>query len=469
LGINAIILGESKIRFELKSIFNYFSVDFNDEMKFNVIKLKYIKEKLLEELAKKPKIKNIINLENSILSTIVEMEQTGITLDKLMLHEFELGLEQKLLEIKKEIYLNVGHEFNINSPKQVSSILFKEKNLPINKKTKGGGLSTNEITLRKLIGVDPIIQNLLDFREIDKLMSTYITSLPSYVDKDGRIHAIFDQLGAVSGRFSSKNPNLQNIPLIPIHNVNVRDAFIASSNSIFLSFDFSQQELRILAALSKEEVMINSFNNNTDIHKVTAGEIFNIPTESVTSEQRQVGKTINFSVIYGISAYGLSERMQIDRKLADEFIKKYFNKYKKVEEYLKSSVEDAKQQGFVETIMGRRRYNEMIVSNNRMMRGAAERELFNFIIQGSAADIMKVAMSKFKNILKNYPAKLLLQIHDEFLFEYKTEDLSDINLNKFIKEIHKTMTDAYDLGVIYKVDVSSGNRWGSMEELKYNL
>jgi len=234
---------------------------------------------------------------------------------------------------------------------------------------------------------------------------------------------------------------------------------VASEGYKFISFDYSQQELRVLAALSKEEVMVESFNNAIDIHKITAAELFDVPVENVDSHQRQVGKTVNFSVIYGISAFGLSERLGLNRATADAFIKKYFDKYSKVREFMANTINSAKETGYSETILGRRRINTMIKSNNRALKNAAERELFNFVIQGSAADIMKSSMVSFPAILEKYKARILLQIHDEFLFEFP-ENAS--NENEFIDEISNAMSHALELGVEYKVEVNKGTIWGQI-------
>lgn len=459
IGITAYVLAEGQAKYELLSLFNWAQIysENTTESKLTALsKLNaYIKGRS-EDLEVKEKL---INLEDTVLLPTMLMEQNGITADIPTLKNFEEILTEKLNEFKSNIYLSAGHEFNIGSPKQVSEVLFKEKALPVHRKTKGGSLSTNESALKSLLGVDPIIENLLAYREVDKLLSTYIRSLPEYVDNDGRIHSVFDQFGAVSGRYSSKNPNLQNIPFTEVFGVNIRNAFVASEGYKFIAFDYSQQELRVLAALSKEEVMVDSFNNGVDIHKITAAELFEVPVEEVDSKQRQVGKTVNFSVIYGISAFGLSERLGLNRATADAFIKKYFDKYSKVRDFMANTINSAKETGYSETILGRRRINNMIKSSNRALKNAAERELFNFVVQGSAADIMKSSMVAFPDILKKYNARILLQIHDEFLFEFP--EGSD-NESDFEMEISNAMSHALDLGVEYKVEVSKGTVWGQI-------
>ena len=460
LGIYAFALAEGQVKFDLTSVLNWANIYSENTDKSKLLAFKELNEFIYLKQAELDLKQKLIDLEDTVMLTTVEMEQNGITVNGDSLRSFNDILSSKLEEFRTGIYLSAGHEFNINSPKQVSDVLFKEKALPVNRKTKGGALSTNESTLRSLIGVDPIIEHLLAYREVDKLLNTYVKALPEYVDGDGKIHSVFDQFGAVSGRYSSKNPNLQNIPFTEVYGVNIRNAFVSSEGYKLISFDYSQQELRVLAALSGEEVMVDSFNNGVDIHKITAAELFGVELDKVDSNQRQVGKTVNFSVIYGISAFGLSERLGLNRATADTFIKKYFEKYSKVKMFLDVTINKAKETGYSETILGRRRINNMIKSNNRALKNAAERELFNFVIQGSAADIMKSSMTKFPDIIKKYNAKILLQIHDEFLFEFPEENshLEDA----FVEEICTAMSSALNLGVEYKVEVNKGNIWGEI-------
>jgi len=394
------------------------------------------------------------------------MEMNGIKLDSQVLGTYVSNFETLKESVRLAIYKDAGHEFNINSPKQVGEILFVEKSLTGGRKTKTGGFSTDERSLTYLLGVDPIIEHILEYRELDKILSTYLKPLPEYIDKKTyRVHGIFDQLGAISGRFSSKNPNLQNIPKGLVRDINIRDAFVAEEGNTLISFDYSQQELRILAAMSGEQAMIDSFNSNSDVHKLTAAEIFGKDINSVTPEERDQGKTINFSIIYGISSFGLSDRMKIPREMASMFISKYFEKYSSVKSFMDRVLDEAKITGFTETVLGRRRYSDMIKSNNRNLKAAAERELFNFIIQGSAADIMKISMSRLSDILSEFDAKLLLQIHDEFLFEIKGSSKEDKNIAEFVKKVYDVMCNPFDLGVQYKVEVAVGPRWGSLEKI----
>lgn len=472
VGISGFIVSGGSSGYSLSGVFNFMQLEYKEDIIANLANLKNLHRKLVYTLANEINLKTLVDLEKEILPVVMQMERCGIKLDKEVLKVYEEKTAEEIEKLRGEIFQNVGHEFNIKSPKQLGEVLFKEKSLPAGKKTKGGAYSTNESELNKLVGVDPLIEMLLKYRELEKLMSTYIKTLPDYIDPDTkRIHSLFDQFGAVSGRFASKNPNLQNIPKGEVGGVDVRKAFISEKDSIFISFDYSQQELRILAALSNEEVMVESFNSDSDIHKLTASEIFNVPIEDVDSYQRGVGKTVNFSVIYGISPFALSERLKIPRKDGADFINKYFEKYKNVKNYLDLTVKSAREQGFTETVMGRKRSNANINSMNFNLRNAAERELFNFVIQGSAADIMKFSMKNFKDVLMKYDANLLLQIHDEFLFEYKIEKgksfKEDKNLSNFIKEVYNIMISSYDIGVKYQVEVSIGNNWAEME--KFNI
>ncbi|MEP7103825.1 MAG: DNA polymerase I [Candidatus Dojkabacteria bacterium] len=466
LGIYSVILSGGKSSYGLSQTMHFLGGEYASDLLKDLVSIKNLSEKLGEKLEEGSEMKGVINLEHLVLPVVCEMERAGIQLDTKLLNEDVSNFEAIKESVKQAIYKSVGHEFNINSPKQVGEMLFVEKALTGGRKTKSGSYSTDERSLNYLSGQDPVVEFILEYRELDKILSTYLKPLPEYIELDSsRVHGVFDQLGAISGRFSSKNPNLQNIPKGLVRDINIRDAFVAPEDSVFLSFDYSQQELRILAALSGEEAMVESFNNNQDVHKLTASEIFEIDINSVTQEQRDQGKTINFSIIYGISSFGLSERMRIPREVASMFITKYFEKYSNVKSFMDKVLAEATKTGYTETSLGRRRYSDMIKSNNRNLRAAAERELFNFIIQGTAADIMKIAMSKLSDIMSEYNAKLLLQIHDEFLFEIKGSSINDKNVAEFYKKVYDVMCNAYDLGVTYKVEASIGKRWGSLEKI----
>ncbi len=420
----------------------------------------FIKEnsKTLNEFIKESKL---LKLEDELQIRVAEMERNGVKLDP---NKTKIELEKinnQLQKLISDIYSEAGHEFNINSPKQLSDLLFKERGLTSVKKTKSGQASTNEASLKLLQGTDKLIDLILSYRELEKLRSTYLSKLCDYIDpKTQRIHSTMDQFGAISGRFSSKNPNMQNIPKGEASGFNIRNLFVSEDSNVLVGFDYSQQELRILASLAQEEEMLKSFEQDRDIHKKTASEIFQVSENEVTSFQRDVGKTINFSVIYGISAFALAERLKVPFAEAKSFIDSYYLNYPNVAKFLKTSIENARITNFTETVLGRKRYDPNINSSNRGLRSASERELFNFIIQGSAADIMKKCMIEFDDILKEFNAKLILQVHDEFLFEISEES----NLEKFIKSIYYVMEGVYDLGVKYKIEVKYGKTWGGMKE-----
>jgi DNA polymerase-1 len=412
-------------------------------------------------------------MEQELLHIVVDMERSGVTLNVPLVKEFTQKLETEVEQLVSSIYTDVGHEFNISSPKQVGEVLFEEKHLPAKKKTKGGTYSTDERILRELIGVDPVVDKILRYRELTKLISTYLKPLPDFVNpKTGRIHAIFNQLGAVTGRFSSQNPNMQNIPLNDVQGIYLRKAFVAAPGTVWFAFDYSQQELRLLAELSGEEHMKQAFIEKEDIHARTAAEIFGIKPNKITKEQRKVGKTINFGIVYGMSAFGLSDRMKIPKARALEFIETYFGRYPKVKKYYDSLLARARADGYVETIMGRRRSAFDLNSSNYQLRQAVEREIMNFPLQGSAADIIKLAMVKVAPLLKKYPVRLLLQVHDELIFEYETS-LSMKALEKdpqcldFVREVRQTMLGIVQLDVPFEVEVEVGTDWTSMKKFNY--
>lgn len=451
------IYGHSKT-----DVLNFCNSKFTEDVNQYVNQLPECYEFIKYEFNKNKTVFNVYTLEKDILNSVIQMERNGITIDLEKLQEFEIDLEKKKAEIEKEIYSHSDYEFNINSPKQVGEILFDKLGLPVQKKTKGGSYSTNEKALGAIIDVHPIVKLILDYREVDKLLSTYIKALPDYIEGDGKIHATFDQMGAVSGRFSSKNPNLQNIPAINSVGVNVRDVFVASRDSIFVAFDYSQQELRILAALANEEKMIKSFNEGEDIHAFTAAILFNKDIDEVTKEERQAGKTLNFSIVYGVSAFGLSENLKIGRKEASELIDNYYKKYSQIDAYFEEKKKEVHALKVAKTILGRERINHMKSSVQWFMKNAVERELLNFAIQGSAADLMKMAMVKIEKVLEKHPAKLLLQIHDEFLFEFYSPN-DESALKSFSEDVIQIMENIMDIGVEYKVDMKSGKIWGRIE------
>jgi len=411
----------------------------------------------------------IVQLENKLIPVIVDMEQAGITLDAELLLKYQDKLVELIAAKEKDIYYNVGHEFNISSPKQVGQVLFEELSLPGLRKTKTGGYSTDERTLKELAAAHPAIPQILDYRELTKLLSTYVKPLPLLINKQTqRLHTNYKQMGAVTGRFASLNPNLQNIPLGEVEGINMRASFVAAPDTVLVSFDYSQQELRLLAEFSKEEDMMAAFASGIDIHAATAAEMFDIPVTEVTKEQRKVGKTINFGVVYGISAFGLADRLKIDNRKAAGFIRKYFETYPKIKLYYTQLLDNAKAEGYVSTLLGRRRGARDLVSVNAHLRQAVEREVQNFPLQGSAADIIKSAMVALNPKLNKYPVKMLLQVHDELVFEYLAPNLealkTDAQFQSFIKEVKSTMLDVVKTKVPFDVGIEYGHNWAQMQE-----
>lgn len=472
LGIVTYILSRGRFKpvvaeiLQANDIYDFDDTDPNPEM------FKHAYQQQVAKVGEDQKLAKLLSVENKLVKVIVNMERCGVRLDTSKIAKDDQKLTSELADIEQKIYHEVGHEFNVASPKQVGEVLFVEKGLPSGKKTKSGGFSTDERILRELVTVDPVVEQILNYREISKLLSTYVKALPEYVNPEtGKIHASFNQIGAITGRFSSQNPNLQNLPLGETFEVNLRDSFISDPGAVFISADYSQQELRLLAELSREEAMQDAFRENRDIHALTAAEVFEIPIEQVTKEQRKVGKTINFGVVYGISGFGLADRLKIDPRKANDFIKKYFETYPKIKEYYAKLISDAKQQGFVETILGRKRNTDDLLSPNFQLRAGAEREIMNFPLQGSAADMMKLAMVEIGQNLTSYPADLIMQIHDELVFEYRT-DLGLAELQKdpkfidFIQAISQTMKQVIKLSVPLEVGVRVGKTLGSMSEIE---
>lgn len=455
IGFAGFLIAKGRANFNLDSFSDYFQIPMSLS---NLETVQKVYDACTEGLAEDEKLLELFTLETNLLGVVIQMEQEGITMDIDLLKTYEDKLLSAQQELVSTIYKDVGHEFNIGSPKQVGEVLFGEKRLQGVKKTKTGSFSTNESVLKKLVRVDPTVGKILQYREIDKLLSTYIRTLPQFKDPDSKVHSIFDQFGAVSGRFSSKNPNMQNIPINEDINVNVRNAFIAAEGNTLVSFDYSQQELRILAAIANEKEMVDSFNKDEDIHRITAAELFDKSIKEVTDHERRVGKTVNFSVVYGVSAYGLSDQLEISNEEARLFIQKYYNKYQAVKLYFEDQRAIARKQGYVETLFGRKRSSATINSGNRFIREAAERELLNFRIQGSAADIMKLAMLQISENISKYNAQLLLQIHDEFVFEINKNEAVD----SFITDIKSIMENVHNIGVKYKVNASVAERWGEL-------
>jgi DNA polymerase-1 len=419
-------------------------------------RLKEVFEPMLDEF----KIRQLFEeIEMPLVPVLAAMEAEGVKLDFETLHEFSAQLEKEILALISEIHEQAGEEFNISSPKQMGVVLFEKLKITDKpKKTKTGQYSTGEDVLQKLKHKHPIVQNILDYRGLTKLKSTYVDSLPQMVNKrTGRIHTSYNQAVAATGRLSSNNPNLQNIPIRTERGREIRKAFVPRNEKCtLLAADYSQIELRIIAELSGDEGMINAFKDGIDIHTATASKVYGIPIEEVTKEQRRHAKTVNFGIIYGISAFGLSERLGIMRKEAKEIIDQYFEKYPGVKAYMEKSVEFAKEHGYVETIKGRRRYLRDINSRNFVVRGFAERNAINAPIQGSSADMIKIAMINIFDEMnrKGFKSKMILQVHDELIFDVYKDELDELK-----PIVRKLMETAIPLKVPVVVDMNTGDNW----------
>ena len=437
------------IKKKIKELLNY-------EISCLVFRLKPL---LKSDLVKFHQLNLYKNIEIPLLKTLALMETEGINLDVNFLKNLSKKTTEELNEITKKIFELSGEEFNISSPKQLGEILFEKMKISDKpKKTKTGQYSTSEEVLTELASKNDIVKLVLEYRSISKLLNTYIDSLPKQLHKStNRIHTEYVQTVASTGRLSSINPNLQNIPIRTSRGKEIRKAFIAKNKDHFLmAADYSQIELRIIASLSEEENMINAFKNKEDIHSSTAAAVFNVPINKVTKEQRSNAKVVNFGIIYGVSAFGLSNQTNLNRKESKELIEKYFEKYPKLKHYMNNQISFARDNGFVETILGRRRYLKDINSQNSIVRGAAERNAINAPIQGSAADIIKIAMINIQNKLSsgNYSSKMLLQVHDELVFDvFKPE------LNEIINLTRNEMEQAYKINVPLTVDINYGLNW----------
>ncbi|MDO1501855.1 DNA polymerase I [Winogradskyella maritima] len=398
-------------------------------------------------------------IELPLLRVLADMELEGINLDTNFLSDLSSALDTDIANLEKQIYDDAGEEFNIGSPKQLGVILFEKLKLVDKpKKTKTGQYSTAEDVLSYLAKDHAIIQHVLDYRGLTKLKSTYVDALPTQVEKTtGRVHTNYMQTVAATGRLSSNNPNLQNIPIRTERGRQVRKAFIPrDENHVLLAADYSQIELRIIAALSEEETMIEAFKNGEDIHASTASKVFNVAIDDVTREQRSNAKTVNFGIIYGVSAFGLSNQTDLSRSEAKDLIDTYYATYPKLRAYMSDQVDFARDNGYVQTVLGRRRYLKDINSRNAVVRGAAERNAVNAPIQGSAADIIKLAMINIHKKLEteNYTSKMLLQVHDELVFDaYKPE------LEKLKALIKFEMENAFKLEVPLDVEMDVGENW----------
>ena len=399
------------------------------------------------------------DIEIPMINVLSEMETEGIKIDTSYLEKLDKEFEEDLEKLKKEIFKKSGEEFNLNSPKQLGEILFdKLKLVSKPKKTKTGQYSTSEEVLSSLANDHKIIEDILEWRSLDKLQNTYVKSLPNEVSSlTNRVHSSFNQTVTTTGRLSSNNPNLQNIPIRTANGQKIRRAFIPrGSDYILMAADYSQIELRVIASMSNEDNMIDAFVNNQDIHTMTASKIYNVDPENVTREQRGNAKTVNFGIIYGVSAFGLSQQTDLNRSESKVMIDNYFLNYPGLKKYMSDQIDFARNNGYVETIMGRRRYLQNINSQNNMLRSSSERNAINAPIQGSAADIIKIAMININSELKklSLKSKMLLQVHDELVFDVHKSEKDQI------KDIVKTtMESAVKLKVPLKIDLEFGKNW----------
>ena len=409
----------------------------------------------------KPKLENI-NLENvfkdielKFIRVLAQIEKNGVYIDAGKLKELSKEFEQLLKDIEKEIFSEVGYEFNLNSPLQLREVLFDTLDLPQKKQTKKGEPSTDVEVLTDLSKFHLVPEKVLEHRTLSKLKSTYIDSLPKLINPDtGRIHTSFNPVGSSTGRLSSSDPNLQNIPIKTAQGRRIREAFVPEKGFTLLSADYSQIELRLLAHFSGDDNLVEAFLNDSDIHNRTASEIFGVTEDMVTADMRRLAKNINFGIIYGISAFGLAKQLGTSVAISKSYIDEYFKRYGKVKEYIEKSILDAQTNGYAETILGRRRPIPELQSNNRALRGFGERTAMNTPIQGSAADIINIAMIRIDEKLKDYNSRMILQVHDELLFEVKDSEIAD--LSSMVKE---EMEGAWELIVPIKVDIGTGSNW----------
>ena len=471
---NMDVLSETYLKYSPKSIEDLIGKKGKNQKSMREVALEEIKEYAAEDaditfqlkqnfspILDKAETKKLFDaIEIPLIPVLAAMELEGINLDVPFLKSMsvEMAIESKALEQK--IYETAGEKFNLASPKQLGEVLFDKMKIggAKQKKTKTGQYATGEEILSYLANDNPIVKDILEWRQMVKLQSTYIDALPHQVDaKTGRVHTDYMQTVAATGRLSSNNPNLQNIPIRTERGRLIRKAFVPrDENYTLVSADYSQIELRIIAALSGEENMIKAFQNNEDIHRSTAAKVFNIPLEEVTKEQRSNAKTVNFGIIYGVSAFGLSNQTSLSRKESAELIDAYYATYPKLKSYMSNQVDFARENGYVQTVLGRRRYLKDINSANMMVKSGAERNAVNAPIQGSAADIIKIAMINIHKKLtsENWKSKMLLQVHDELVFDVYNKELDQIQVM-----IKHEMENAFKMDVPLEVEIGVGRNW----------
>ncbi|HRZ73742.1 MAG TPA: DNA polymerase I, partial [Flavobacterium sp.] len=471
---NMDILSETYLKYSPKSIETLIGKKGKNQKSMRDVNLEDIKEYAAEDaditfqlkevfspILDKAETKKLFDeIEIPLIPVLAAMESEGIRLDVDFLKKMSVEMQKDITDFEQKIYETAGEKFNLASPKQLGDILFDKLKIggAKQKKTKTGQYATGEEVLSYLVNEHQIVKDILEWRQMVKLQSTYIDALPNQVDpKTQRVHTDYMQTVAATGRLSSNNPNLQNIPIRTERGRLIRKAFIArDENYTLVSADYSQIELRIIAALSGEENMIKAFQNNEDIHKSTAAKVFNVPLEEVTKEQRSNAKTVNFGIIYGVSAFGLSTQTNLSRKESAELIDAYYATYPKLKAYMANQVDFAREHGYVQTVLGRRRYLKDINSANAMVRSGAERNAVNAPIQGSAADIIKIAMINIHQKLtsEKWQSKMLLQVHDELVF-----DVHNSELEKIQPMIKHEMENAFKLTVPLDVELGMGRNW----------
>ena len=447
----------NKLEVEIPSYDKKEVVTAEEAIRRAILKAKFIyntKDKLYKDMKNEDNIYLFENIEMPLAKVLANMEIEGIRVDKKVLEEMGTEIKIKLEILTRDIYNYAGEEFNINSPKQLGEILFDKLKLPGAKKNKNG-YATDIDVLKKLTEY-PIINKILEYRALAKLYSTYIDGIISTIREDGKIHTIYTQTLTRTGRLSSIEPNLQNIPMRSEYGRLIRKAFIPEDNSVILSSDYSQIELRVFAHLSGVNDLINAFKEGVDIHTKTAMDIFKVPIEGVTKNMRRQAKAVNFGILYGISSYGLAEDIGIPVKEAKEFINKYFETYPGVKDYMDKEIDEAKRNGYVKTIMNRKRVIEELKSSNYMVRSMGERMALNTPVQGSASDILKKAMVEINNIFEkeNIKSKMLLQVHDELIFNVYNDEIDKVK-----DIVYNTMTKVFELKVPLDVDIELGNNW----------
>ena len=471
---NMDVLSETYLKYAPKSIETLIGKKGKNQLSMRDVPLEDIKEYATEDaditfqlkehfqpILEKVGTKKLFDeIEIPLVPVLADMEKEGIRLDVEFLKSMSVDMQKEIDAFEQQIYETAGEKFNLASPKQLGDILFDKLKIggAKQKKTKTGQYATGEEVLSYLANEHQIVRDILEWRQMVKLQSTYIDALPNQVDKKtGRVHTDYMQTVAATGRLSSNNPNLQNIPIRTERGRQIRKAFIArDENYTLLSADYSQIELRIIAALCGEENMIKAFQNHEDIHKSTAAKVFNVPLDEVTKEQRSHAKTVNFGIIYGVSAFGLSNQTNLSRKESAELIEAYYQTYPKLKSFMTSQVDFARENGYVETISGRRRYLKDINSANAIVRGGAERNAVNAPIQGSAADIIKIAMINIHKKLtaEHWKSKMLLQVHDELVF-----DVHNSELEKIQPMIKHEMENAFKMAVPLDVEIGLGKNW----------